>query len=387
MSQTSFIYDTSNIDIPNQSLYRQNKLYSIDFLTHTGVSTPKPFDIKSVTIGTDISNILPYTFYGFDISNIEIGTNLGHIGKKAFGYCNNLKTVTFFIDNSSNPNSVQVTDASMTEYQERLKNMFENDSNLFMECKSDMEIFLATTSDLSINDLIKDNIQDASYVAYNLLSEFTNTDGSNISVKTPTTIDLLNSIVSGLTAWDVSSVTLSKIIKVISSDAYAEHDTLKHINLLSSVIPKIPFCAFQNTGLTSINLDGYPKYSGGGVNIIQSYGFAGSELTDISLIYDVSSIGYAAFADCSLTSITIPKKVKRIDSLAFASNPNLSTITFVDVRGVESTLIDSSASKIFWDCSQNLTVHFQTASTLASLENLKNHIISNVDTSNTNIIF
>ena len=72
-----------------------------------------------------------------------------------------------------------------------------------------------------------------------------------------------------------------------------------------------------------------------------------SRLTSITILGDVTSIGYNAFSDCtSLTSITIPKSVKSIENNAFSGCTALtevlleggSTLTYTDL-GVDANKV------------------------------------------------
>ena len=70
-------------------------------------------------------------------------------------------------------------------------------------------------------------------------------------------------------------------------------------------------------------------------------------MTSITILGDVTSIGYNAFSDCtSLTSITIPKSVKSIENNAFSGCTALtevlleggSTLTYTDL-GVDANKV------------------------------------------------
>ncbi len=52
-------------------------------------------NLKSVTIGNNVTHIGESAFEGYDLETVIIGDNVTHIGKSAFENCSNLKKLTF----------------------------------------------------------------------------------------------------------------------------------------------------------------------------------------------------------------------------------------------------------------------------------------------------
>ena len=104
-------------------------------------------------------------------------------------------------------------------------------------------------------------------------------------------------------------------------------------------VTSIGYAAFSNcSSLASITI---PE----GVKSIESYAFAScTSLASITIPEGVTIIGFSTFSGCSkLASITIPKSVKSIESFAFVSCTSLASITIPES-------VTSIGDNVFEEC-------------------------------------
>ena len=132
-----------------------------------------------------------------------------------------------------------------------------------------------------------------------------------------------------------------------------------------------------------------------GVTAINSYDFNNCSLTSIVLPNTITSIGYAAFADCTgLTSIIIPNSVTTIEGFAFAGCCGISSIeipssvTFIDIAfcsdGLEQIVVDPENT--VYDSRENCNAIIETNSNRMVL-GCRNTVIPNSVTSIGNSAF
>lgn len=120
----------------------------------------------------------------------------------------------------------------------------------------------------------------------------------------------------------IPGVVNGKLVKSIGDNAFVNHGNLKRVTIPDSVT-SIGYAAFANcSGLPSVTI---PK----SVQTIDDHAFFQCyNLTSITIPEGVTSIGSETFYGCSaLASVTIPKSVKTIGDSAFFQCSALSSIT------------------------------------------------------------
>lgn len=292
--------------------------------------------MSSITISTNVTNIADYTFYECGLTSVLIGINVTSIGNYAFASCFRLPSVTI-------PNNVT---------------SIGNDA--FDGCGSLSSVTIST------------NVTSIGYATFR-----------NCYL---TSVTIPNSITNiGDNAFDSCGILTSVLIgtNITSIGNYAFTGCG---NLISVTIPNsttnIGYGAFYAcTSLTMITVNtGNPAYisvagvlfdksqtmliqypsrhSGtsyiipNSVTNISDYAFYFcTSLTSVTLSSNATSIGYEAFADTSLNSITVPNSVTNIGGYAFVNCTSLTGVTI----GTNVTSIGGGA---FFGCSKltNATV-------------------------------
>ena len=153
----------------------------------------------------------------------------------------------------------------------------------------------------------------------------------------------------------LTTVTLPSTVTEIGSNAFAECDNLKEVNLSGCTkLKSIGNGAFANSGLTEINL---------------------------SNCISLESIDHDAFANSGLTSITLPASLTTIDFSAFwgcfklteidLSNTKVNTIgdsAFLGCSGLGTVKLPASLEEIddwaFFNCSSLKKIYFQSVPTI-----------------------
>lgn len=133
-----------------------------------------------------------------------------------------------------------------------------------------------------------------------------------------------------------SSVTIRKDKNLTMKDGNGKSITGKIVSIGNN--------AFENLGVTSINLNGMVKSIGVSA-------FENSKLGSIDLT-GVTSIGDSAFKNTQISSIDIPSRVTNVGKEAFASNKKLNFIDINNTVSSEGEFMDSgnsSADSIFID--------------------------------------
>ena len=203
-------------------------------------------------------------------------------------------------------------------------------------------------------------------------------------------------------ANNVTGVTISNSIKSIGYDAFANCEKLSKVDL--GVVTDLSFDIFKGcTSLTTLKIPKTLKKGSAspcfnnpnitsitfedGLTTIPSYLCANTGITTVILPNSVSSIGYDAFANCeklskvdlgvvtdlsfdifkgctSLTTLKIPKTLKKGSASPCFNNPNITSITFEDGlttipsylcanTGITTVILPNSVSSIDYDAFAN----------------------------------
>jgi len=171
-------------------------------------------------------------------------------------------------------------------------------------------------------------------------------------------------------------------VKIIGSYSFGNCGALKTVTFAAnSALELIGFQAFTNSGLTSITIPASAKTIAGGA-------FASCKaLTTVTFEANsaLGAIGDSVFAGSGLTSITIPASVTSIERYAFYLCSALTTVTFKDNAALETirvsaffdsgltsitipTSLKSIASNAFASCKALTTMTFEANSALETIE-------------------
>lgn len=119
--------------------------------------------------------------------------------------------------------------------------------------------------------------------------------------------------------WEnLKKVTIPGNVKTIEDEAFLRCSNLKSV-ILPNKLEKICYQAFSTSGIQSIKLPS-------SLRIIDAYAFYGcKDLTSINLPEGLKSIGDSAFYESGLTSVTVPDSVTTLAQRAF-NCPNLTKV-------------------------------------------------------------
>ena len=142
---------------------------------------------------------------------------------------------------------------------------------------------------------------------------------------------------------DIVSVTLPETVKTINECAFEGCSALKSVTL-NEGLEALSANAFQNSSLAEVNIPStlskseYPFYHceklkkvtfAKSLTAIPKYLFAHcTGLEKIELPEGITSIGYQAFYESSLTSITLPKSLETVNDGVFQGCDALESVTF-----------------------------------------------------------
>ena len=244
-------------------------------------------DLKSVTIGNDITSIGQYAFIGCkQLASITIPTGVTSIGNRAFKDCTGLPSIEI-------PASVtSIGDAA------------------FSGCTSLNTVFLYSVNPPTLGSDVFDGC--------------TKLDAILVPTGTAETYKDAN-------GWKAYASKILAIDGTCGNNVYYSYDsTSKTLNIFGTGamtnysiwnISDIPWYGYGTDITTVVIADG--------VTSIGDYAFFDcTSLASITIPASVTSIGSAAFSNCNgLASIEIPIRVTSIGSSAFASCASLTSVT------------------------------------------------------------
>lgn len=308
--------------------------------------------LTTLTIPSTVEEIPEYAFYSCDVlKSVNLTSGIKNINSYAFGYCESIVNITL---------------------PDTLENLA---GDAFYGCTA-----LATINISSNNE----NFSCDSYgVVYNkdktVLISYPK-GRTNTSFTIPSTVtEIAAHAFYGATK--LSSIAIPSTVSVIGEYAFYGCDTLKSITIPASVkrIEKYTFNSCDY--LSSIYFA-----SGSQLEYIGNYAFANCNFTSISLPSKLKTIDSDAFYYCdALKTISIPASVEKIGSYAFEYCYALNTVTFAsgstlkdignyafyDCDVLTSITIPSNIETIgsdaFDDCDKLKTVTFASGSVLKSI--------------------
>ena len=341
--------------------------------------------LKSVTIGNNVTNIGSSAFYWCNnLTNITIPDSVTNIGDEAFSWCTSLASVTI-------GNSVTSIGNGTFKDCEKLESVIIPDSvtnigdEAFYECTKLTNAIIGN-SVTSIGSaafyecirltgvIIPNNVTNIGENAFCSCSGLT---GIIIPDSVTNIGDSAFSDCSGLT-----SVTIGNSVTSIGDSAFDNCSKLNEVNYSGTVAQwKSITIGSNNSYLTNANI----KCSNGDIvnaviidkikyelnddNTARVTGYIGTPYSltiPESISYEgdtfkVTSIGEDAFAHCtSLTNITIPNSVTRIENYAFYGCKNLSDIYYIGTQQEWNKIYIGSTGN---GCLPSATIHFSSIPT------------------------
>ena len=241
-------------------------------------------NIKSIKIPSSVKIIGESAFANTGLTNVVIPQSVTQIGRKAFGYKNDVRLSNFKI--SAYPD---------TAGEKYAKNY-------------------GFTLALVNNDFECQKLEDGTFKIVKYIG-----NGSAITI--PSTIDGVKVTSIGDMAFNscesLTSVTIENGITALGRGTFGLCKNLKSVTIPES-ITSLDDAVFAFSGLTSVTI---PK----SVNTIGDNVFYGcTSLKSVSIPFGVESIGDSAFRECSsLKSLTIPRSVTKIGLWVFNLCDNL----------------------------------------------------------------
>ena len=263
--------------------------------------------LLNITIPNGVRTIGMETFYGCDkLENVYIPNTVETIGGSTFAYCENLKIIEF-------------EENSLLE---------ELDNRMFYKCKK-LEIIEVPSR---VRNIGKETFYECSGLTSVAIPNSVETIESHAfygcsgltSVAIPNSVETIESHAfyecSGLT-----SVAIPNSVETIESHAFYGCSGLASLTIPNSVL-EIYQSAFGNCiNLISISFEDNSK-----LKTISGFGGCKS-LVDILIPNSVTKIGAGAFGGCeSLKNVLIPNKVVSIESSAFYNCTSLENVIFDD---------------------------------------------------------
>ncbi|MBQ6276932.1 MAG: leucine-rich repeat domain-containing protein [Bacteroidales bacterium] len=354
-------------NIPNYAFWGCTGLTTVNFnaenCTTMGTTNYAAFyngTFTTLNIGERVKNIPSYAFYKCSgLTEITIPDSVTSIGNNAFRDCSGLTTVNFNAENCTTMGSGGAgtfdgcTSLTTLNIGERVKNI---PSYAFVGCSGLTEITIPN-SVTSIDNAAFYGCRGLTTVNFN--AENCTTMGSSS-----------NPVFANCTS--LTTINIGEDVKNIPNSAFYNCSGLAEITIPDSVT-SIGESAFSRcSGLTSVTI-------GNSVESIGGYAFSEcSGLTEITIPDSITSIGdrafsgcsglttvnfnaenctgmgittYAAFYNCTFTTLNIGEKVKNIPNYTFYNCGGLTTVNF------NATNCTSMGSSVWHNCTSLTTLN------------------------------
>ena len=138
----------------------------------------------------------------------------------------------------------------------------------------------------------------------------------------------------------LTGVTFSDTVTTFGEGVFARCSELKNVNLPIN-LTTIPQSTFDRSGLVSVTIpSGVTSIGDSSFFVCSNLNRLNSDTDGVANIpNNVTEIGYYAFQGCtSLTSVTIPSGVTSIGDFAFARNSNLTSLTCYAITPPEASI-------------------------------------------------
>ncbi len=298
-----------------------------EYSLHANDRTTSPWDqyrgnIESITIGSGITAIGRYAFYGCSkVTSISLPGSVTDIGSGAFSSCFSLTSVTI-------PNGVTAIKDSTFKSCSKLNAVSMPDS--VTSIGNSAFAWCSALKKITIPDKVK-NIGSSAFESSGLQD-----------IAFPDSVTTVGSRV--LSRTKLTRVVWPTKVSSITDSAFLGCDSLKSIDIPGWITSigsmAFVFCssAEEITGLGQVTSIGSSAFSScnslqkavwsPNVNSISASAFANCEkLTEIEIPGNVTSIGQRAFSGCrALTGVTVPGTVTSIGQLAFGECLKLSEV-------------------------------------------------------------
>ena len=320
-------------------------------------------NIKSITIPKSVTSICDYAFNDCtSLTSITIPSGVTEIGGRAFGGCTNLTSITLpdsvmEIGWGAFKDCISLTSITIPD------SVTSIGSGVFSDCTSLTAIFVSNENKnyVSDNDVLfnKEKTEllcypprkeDKGYIIPDGVTSICDDAFSNCtsltSIAIPSTVTNIGAYAFN-NCTSLISITIPDGVTSIEYGAFGDCSSLTSITIPDS-ITSIGYEAFINCdNLLSITIPD-------SVTWIGDLAFCGCKsLVNVTIPNSVTSIGYGAFRSCtSFTSITIPESVIQIGYAAFSNCLNL-TVVNVDIENKYYIAVDSvlfNKSKTSLEC-------------------------------------
>ena len=315
----------------------------------------------NITIKEGTTAIAQYAFCGCEgLTSITIPNSITSIGNEAFYGSTNINAVNRIIDIATWCKADPIT--------------YENNRSNPMYYAEEIHLYKDNGTEIT-DFVIPDEVTSIRSSAFSKC----------VSLKSVTIPNSVTSI--GASAFygcfRLTTVTVGNSVKSIGSDAF---EKCTKLNAVNRIIDIATWCTADP--ITYGNSYSNPMYYAKELHL---YKDNGTEITDLVIPNEVTSIRSSAFSKCiSIKSVTIPNSVESIGSSAFIECTGLSNIRFMDGDNALK-FSDANNSKTFANCpittlylGRNLSYQY---SPFQSLNTLKDVTIGNNVTSIGNSTF
>ena len=162
-------------------------------------------------------------------------------------------------------------------------------------------------------------------------------------------------IVTGIGCWDSTSITIpaeyrGKPVQEVGVRAFKDSN-ITSVTIDGSNLKKIDTEAFAGTRLSTVSLSG--------IEVIGTKAFAGTDITALSLGASVTSIGNAAFRDCTnLQTVSIDGSLSALSPYVFDGCTSLKSVSGTKLTSIGAQAFANCAELIALDVSELTSVGF-----------------------------